>query len=126
MVLGVEVVDIDPSHRKLLQRLKSIFNKNKLVTALALDIIDLFFANVPLLNTIWDIITCAVLLVILKNKYLAFFALWELILPGKGFWIKEADAFIPTATILYFIDKKMSKFKIVKHPFHKEFIIGKK
>jgi len=126
MVMGVEVVDIDPRHIKLYQVLDKKLNKHRLATVITLDVVDLVFGNIPLLNTIWDIVTCAALLLILKRKYLAFFALGELLFPGTGTWIKRIDAFVPSATILYFIDKEMNKLKIIKHPFHKEFIIKKK
>ncbi|MBT4541209.1 hypothetical protein HOC35_06885 [Candidatus Woesearchaeota archaeon] len=126
MVMGVEVVDIEPWHVKLYDWLDKSLNKYRLATAITLDLVDLIFGNIPLVNTIWDIVTCTVLIFILKKKYLAFFALTELLFPGIGFWSKEIDAFVPSATILYFVDKKMSKFKIVKHPFHKEFVIKHK
>ncbi|MBT4824234.1 hypothetical protein HN695_02585 [Candidatus Woesearchaeota archaeon] len=126
MVFGVEVVKIESWQRKRRDEIYKLLNKYRLATAITLDVIDLVFGNIPFLNTIWDFVTCGVLLITLKNKYLAFFALGELLFPGIGFWSKEIDAFIPSATILYFVDKEMGKFKIIKHPFHKEFVIKKK
>ena len=124
--MGVEVVDIEPWHVKLYDWLDKTLNRYRLATAIILDVIDLIFGNIPLVNTIWDIVTCTVLIFILKRKYLAFFALTELLFPATGTWIKRIDAFVPSATILFLVDKQMGKFKIVKHPFHKEFVIRHK
>ena len=126
MGLGVEIVKIDSWQRKRRDEIFKLLNKYRLATAITLDVVDLVFGNIPFLNTIWDFVTCGVLLITLKNKYLAFFALGELLFPGTGVLVKRVDAFIPSATILYFVDKEMNRFKIVKHPFHKEFVIKKK
>ncbi|MFH1440146.1 MAG: hypothetical protein ABIG89_06255 [Candidatus Woesearchaeota archaeon] len=126
MAHKIEIVDIEPLHCKMFNGVCRLVSRYKLATAILLDVCDLFFGNIPLLNTMWDFITCGVLLLILKNKYLAFFALGELLFPGTGRLIKEIDAFFPSATILYLIDQNMSKIKIKKNPFHKEFKIEKK
>ena len=126
MALNVEVVEIEPWHVKLYVWAEKVLGKHRLLTAISLDVADLFFGNIPLLNTIWDFVTCAVLLVILKKKYLGFFALGELIFPGIGFWSKGIDAFVPSATIIVLVDDYMAKYKIKIHPFHKEFVIRKR
>jgi len=60
----------------------SIVLKLKLAVALFLDACDLIIANIPILNTLWDFITFAVLIIILKNKWLAIGAFAELPLVG--------------------------------------------
>jgi len=70
-------------------------------------------ANIPILNTLWDFITLAVLLVILKNKWLAIGALGELPLVGLPF-LGQIDALIPMATILTLLDSAETKFHIME------------
>ena len=126
MAFNIEVVEIDPWYIKLCCWFANLFGKYKLFTAIALDVADILFGNIPLLNTIWDIMTFGVLFIILKRKYLAFFALGELIFPGIGFWSKEIDAFVPSATILVLVDNYMAKHKVKPRAFHKEFVIKKR
>ena len=77
--------------------------KIKLVVAIALDLIDLVLANIPLVNTLWDFVTFLVLMITLRNKWLAFAAFAELPLVGLPM-LGQIDAFIPIATILTIID----------------------
>lgn len=84
-------------------------SKLKLGVALLLDGLDLIFANIPVLNTIWDFITTAVLFAMLRNKKLALMSFSEFILPGIPI-LGQIDAFIPVATILTIIDNNMNRF----------------
>jgi len=86
--------------------------KLKLAIAILLDLVDLVLANIPILNTLWDIVTIAVLLIILKNKWLAFGAMAELPLVGLPF-LGQIDALIPMATILTLLDSAETKFHIM-------------
>ena len=87
--------------------------KLKLGVAIILDVVDLVLGNIPILNTIWDLFTVLVLLVILKNKWLAFGALAELPLVGLPI-LGQIDALIPIATILTLADSVETKFHIMK------------
>ena len=90
-------------------------NKMKLLIAVALDLVDLVMGNIPLLNTAWDFVTVFVLLLILRNKTLAFIALAELPLIGlPPFGL--LDALIPMATLLTLADIAEAKFHVRHHP----------
>lgn len=84
----------------------------KYLIAIILDLIDLILGHVPFMNTLWDIFTFIVLLVILDNKKLAFISLSELILFGFPV-LGTIDAFFPLATIIVYFDShnKNNKFK---------------
>ena len=88
-----------------------ILNKVKLGIAIFLDLIDLLLGNIPLLNSIWDIVTFAILYITLNNKNLALFANSELLLPGVP-GLGQIDAFLPIATILTLIDVTKSNSKL--------------
>jgi hypothetical protein len=76
-----------------------------------LDLIDFLIGWIPIVNTVWDMVTFVVLLVILKNKRMAFISLIELPLLGlPPFSI--IDMFIPIATIAVLIDNNMGRFQI--------------
>jgi len=85
----------------------------KLAVAIILDAIDLILANIPILNTLWDLVTFAVLLVILKNKWLAVGAFGELPLVGLPI-LGQIDALIPIATILTLLDSAETRFHIIE------------
>ncbi|MFP4112096.1 MAG: hypothetical protein ACLFPQ_04835 [Candidatus Woesearchaeota archaeon] len=82
----------------------------KIAIAVMMDSIDLLFANIPGINTLWDFVTATVLYFMLDNKKLAFFSLTETLIPGLPFF-GQIDAVIPLATILTIIDNKGEKFK---------------
>lgn len=88
----------------------SPLSKAKLLVAIILDAVDLVVANIPLLNSVWDIVTWLVLLTILRRKHLAYLALGELILPGVP-PIGLIDGLIPTATLIVIADMIMQKIK---------------
>jgi len=82
----------------------SRFFKFKLACAIFLDGMDFFVGGIPFLNTAWDLVTVAVLWVILKNKSWASVGLTELAfpaIPGLGI----IDMFIPIATITVVADE---------------------
>ena len=82
--------------------------------AIILDLIDFFIAWIPVVNEAWDFVTFLILLMILKNKKLAFLSLIELpLLEVPPFSI--IDMFIPIATITVLIDNKiMGNIKVQK------------
>ncbi len=90
-------------NNNLLGRVRIYLTKLKILTAIILDLIDLLICWIPLVNTLWDIVTFAVLFAILKDKRLAYLSLGELIAPGLGV-LGLIDGFIPSATILVIID----------------------
>lgn len=94
-----------------------IFGKIKLIIAILLDLVDLVIANIPLLNSIWDLVTMVILFFTLKNKSLAVASMSEIILPGIPF-LGQIDALIPMATILTLIDIFSSSTK-KQHNYHK-------
>lgn len=109
--VNVEIVDIGREKKasKFFRKIKSITAGIKLGVAVTLDGIDFLIGWIPIVNTIWDIITFFILLIILKNKKLAFVSLVELPLLGlPPFSI--LDMFIPIATITVLMDNNMSKF----------------
>jgi len=109
----VEIVGKEKKENKFIKTIKSITARIKLGIAIILDLIDFFIAWIPIVNEIWDIITFMVLLVILKNKKLAFISLIELPLLGlPPFSI--IDMFLPIATITVLIDNNIGNIKIQK------------
>ncbi len=90
-----------------------IILKLKLAVAIILDAVDLILGNIPILNTLWDLVTFAVLLVILKNKWLAMGAFAELPLVGLPI-LGQIDALIPIATILTLLDSAETRFHIIE------------
>ena len=109
----VEIVDINKEKKsnKFFKKIKAITARIKLGIAVILDVIDFFIAWIPVVNEIWDVITFMVLLVILKNKKLAFVSLIELPLLGlPPFSI--IDMFLPIATITVLIDNNIGNVKI--------------
>ena len=89
-------------------RLISVIIKIKIIIAVCMDLADLVFGNIPILNTVWDFVTVMVLLVTLKNKPLAFMALAELPFVGiPPFGL--IDSVIPIATILTLVDIAWTK-----------------
>lgn len=87
--------------------------KIKLVVAIIMDLIDFVFANIPVLNTLWDFVTFLVLFIILKNKWLAFASFVELPLVGLPM-LGQIDALIPMATILTILDSAETKFHVIE------------
>lgn len=97
-----------PSRRKI--NSSKMIARMKLGVAVFLDLADLILGWIPLINTAWDIVTFAVLLVILKNKRLAFLSLIELPFLGiPPFSI--IDAFLPIATALTIMDINIEMLK---------------
>jgi len=96
------------SYDKLFGRVSSVFIKIKLIVAILLDAVDLVLGNIPILNTIWDFITFSILFIILRNKYLAFLSLTELVLPGIPI-LGQIDAIIPVATLTTLLDIGIEK-----------------
>lgn len=116
--VDVEIVGIKKEKKtyKFLKKIKSIWAKVKLGTAIPLDLIDFFIAWIPIVNEAWDIVTFIILLIILKNKKLAFISLIELPLLGlPPFSI--IDMFLPIATITVLIDNNPSQMNIYKSNF---------
>ncbi|MEK6868749.1 MAG: hypothetical protein AABX74_00840, partial [Nanoarchaeota archaeon] len=101
--VDVEIVGKEKRDNKLFKKINLVFARIKLGIAIILDLIDFFIAWIPIVNEIWDIITFLILLIILKNKKLAFISLIELPLLGlPPFSI--IDMFLPIATITVLID----------------------
>ncbi|MBN1502567.1 hypothetical protein JW930_03415 [Candidatus Woesearchaeota archaeon] len=88
---------------RLKTKLYKVLSKIKVIVALILDGVDLILGNIPLLNSIWDIVTATVLLILLRDKRLALASNIELLLPGLPL-LGQIDAFIPIATILTLMD----------------------
>ncbi|MBW2995211.1 hypothetical protein KY312_02575 [Candidatus Woesearchaeota archaeon] len=101
----VKVEVVEPNYREKKQKKDALrfLAKIKLGVALFLDGIDFLISWIPIINTLWDFVTFAVLFVILRNKNLAYFALGELVIPGFGA-IGFIDGLIPSATIITVID----------------------
>ena len=107
----VEIVGKKKTANKFFKKIKSIWAKVKLGIAIILDLTDFFIAWIPIVNEAWDIITFIILLIILKNKKLAFISLIELPLLGlPPFSI--IDMFVPIATITVLIDNNIKNIKI--------------
>ncbi len=111
--MDVEIVGIKKEKKanKLIKKIKSFWARIKLGIAIILDLIDFFIAWIPIVNEAWDFATFLILLIILKNKKLAFLSLIELPLLGlPPFSI--IDMFLPIATITVLIDNNMGKIKV--------------
>ena len=116
--VDVEVVGLkkEKKENKFFKKLKSIAVKIKLGLAIILDTIDFFIGWIPIVNTLWDFFTFIILLIILKNKKLAFISLIELLLLGlPPFSI--IDMFLPIATITVLIDSGIGNIKIQRFGF---------
>ena len=113
--VDVEIVDIGREKKisKFFKKIKSILIKIKLGIAIILDGIDLLIGWIPIVNTLWDIVTFLILLIILKNKKLAFVSLIEL-----PFFVLQPfsifDMFILIATITFFIDNNIGNINVQK------------
>ena len=106
-----EIVGKGKKTNKFIEKIKSIWVRIKLGIAILLDLIDFFIAWIPIVNEAWDIITFLILLIILKNKKLAFLSLIELPLLGlPPFSI--IDMLIPIATITVLIDNGTGDLRI--------------
>ena len=106
----VEVVGKGRKSSKLFNKIKLVWARIKLGIAILLDLIDFLIAWIPIVNEAWDIITFLILLIILKNKKLAFISLIELPLLGlPPFSI--IDMFLPIATITVLIDNGSAQMK---------------
>ncbi len=109
--VDVEIVGKEKKPNKFFKKIKSVIKRIKMGIAIVLDIIDFLIAWLPIVNTAWDIATFLILLIILKNKKLAFVSLIELPLLGlPPFSI--FDMFIPIATITVLIDNNIRNIKI--------------
>ena len=114
--VDVEIVGKEKKSNKFLKKIRLVFARIKLGIAIILDLIDFFIAWIPIVNEIWDIITFLILLIILKNKKLAFISLIELPLLGlPPFSI--IDMFLPIATITVLIDNNLGDIKIQRFGF---------
>ena len=112
----VEVVGKGRKSSKLFNKIKLVWARIKLGIAILLDLIDFLIAWIPIVNEAWDIITFLILLIILKNKKLAFISLIELPLLGlPPFSI--IDMLIPIATITVLIDNGMGDLRIQRFGF---------
>ncbi|HJO01746.1 MAG: hypothetical protein QF655_03195 [Candidatus Woesearchaeota archaeon] len=113
--VNVEIVDIGKEKKisKFFKKIKSILIRIKLGIAIILDGIDFLIGWIPIVNTLWDIVTFLILLITLKNKKLAFVSLVELPFFGlPPFSI--IDMFIPIATITVLIDNNLGNINIQK------------
>ncbi len=109
--VNIEIVGKENRSKKFFKKIKSILIRIKLCIAIILDGVDLFIGWIPIINEIWDIVTFVILLIILKNKKLAFLSLIELPLLGlPPFSI--IDMFIPIATITVLIDNNIGNIQI--------------
>ncbi len=111
--VDVEIVGIKKENKshKIFKKIKSMWAKVKLGIAIILDLIDFFIAWIPIVNEAWDIATFLILLIILKNKKLAFISLIELPLLGlPPFSI--IDMFLPIATITVLMDNGFDQMKM--------------
>lgn len=100
------------SAERLKEKVFRFLVKLKLAVAIFLDAVDIVLANIPIVNTLWDFVTFMVLLVILKNKWLAFGAMAELPLVGLPFF-GQIDAVLPIATLLTLIDTAETRFSVM-------------
>jgi hypothetical protein len=111
-----EIVGLENRQKKFWKNAKKAINKIKLLTAIILDLIDFAIAWIPIVNEIWDIACFLILLLILKNKKLAFISLAELPLLGlPPFSI--IDMFLPICTITVLIDNQEGDFIRAHHKF---------
>jgi hypothetical protein len=107
----VEVVSQEKKN-KFRSKVTGVINRVKIFVAIVLDGIDFIIGWIPIINTLWDIVTFIILLIILKNKRLAFFSLIELPFVGLPPF-SLIDMFIPVATLLTLIDNSFGEFKRV-------------
>ena len=106
-----EVVGKKTRKQRIFGKIRIILTNLKIFFAIIIDLIDLLFSQIPILNTLWDFVTFLFLLTVLKNKRLAYFSLSELIIPGIPF-IGLIDGFIPIATLLVLFDSQSSRTDI--------------
>jgi len=112
----VKVEVVNPKARKKPSKIWPIWARIKLGIAIVLDGIDFLIGWIPIINEAWDIVTFLILLVILKNKKLAFLSLIELPLLGlPPFSI--IDMLIPIATITVLIDNGIGNIKVQRFGF---------
>jgi ATP-dependent protease Clp ATPase subunit len=107
-VKKVDVEIIGNEKKNTSNKIKSTVLRIKLRIAIIFDIIDFFIGWIPIVNTLWDFVTFIVLLIILKNKKLAFVSLIELPLLGLPPF-SLFDMFIPTTTLIVLIDNSIEK-----------------
>jgi hypothetical protein len=101
-----EIVGVENIWQKFWKNIRKTANRIKLIIAVTLDIIDFAIAWIPIVNEIWDIACFLILLLILKNKKLAFISLVELPLLGlPPFSI--IDMFLPICTFVVMIDNQI-------------------
>lgn len=111
-----EIIKEKKESKTFFKKIKSLILRIKLLIAILLDGIDLLIGWIPIVNTMWDIVTFFFLLIILKNKKMAFVSLIELPFIGlPPFSI--IDMFVPIATITVLIDNNMSNIKIQRYGF---------
>jgi len=111
--VDAEVVEREYMNGSFSKKHLPISTRIRLGIAIILDGIDFFIGWIPIVNTLWDFVTFLILLVILRNKKLAFFSLLELPLlglPPFSFF----DMLIPVATILVIIDNSMKNIMTKK------------
>lgn len=119
--VNVEILDdqgnvVDTSHpavkkfrkikNKIAEKTSLYWKRTKLTIAILLDIIDFFIAWIPLVNSAYSIFCFIVLLVILKNKKIAFLSLIEapLIIPPFSF----IAMLLPICTFCVIIDNSIN------------------
>ena len=91
----------------ILHWIKKIFFSIKLVIAIVLDLADFFLGIIPIINAVWDVICFFILLIMLKNKKLAFIVFVELplILPPLSF----INMLLPINTLVVILDNAENK-----------------
>ncbi|MEK6949464.1 MAG: hypothetical protein AABX34_04530 [Nanoarchaeota archaeon] len=108
-------VEIVNNKKEAKKPLFPIFAKIKLTIAIILDLAHFFIGWIPLVNSAWSVVTFLSLLLILKNKKLAFLSLIEVPLILPPFSI--IGMLIPIATITVLIDNSIGEIKIHKFRF---------
>jgi hypothetical protein len=110
----VEVVDSDQPHPRTLhenrESRKQIFwllTKLKFGVAIFLDVVDFLVCWIPIINTLWEFATFAVLIAIIRHKFLAYFSLTEVLFPGIGV-SAVIDGLIPSATMIVAMDSLLT------------------
>jgi len=111
--VDAEVIEREYMEGSFSKKPLPIFTRIKFGIAITLDLIDFLIGWIPILNTLWDIVTFIILLIILRNKKLAFFSLLELPLLGLPPF-SFIDMLIPVATILVMIDNGMKNIMTKK------------
>jgi len=108
--VNVELVEDLKESKKTFQKISLMISRIKLFVAIILDLVDFLIGWIPIVNTLWDLVTFIILIIILKNKKLALVSLIELPFFGlPPFSI--LDMFIPIATITVLIDNNLSKIQ---------------